>query len=370
MQPIKTQDLIQQHLEILRKLEYKSGLFAASKKDSTTGYDKAWLRDNFYTCLAFEFSGDWQTVKQVYRAILDIFIKHEYKIDAALEEKPKHGYEYLHPRYHPETFDEFWEDWGFKQHDSIGAILFKIGELEAKGTKILETKDDKRVIQKLVQYLDKIMYWADPDNGIWEEDEELHASSIGACLAGLKMIKKYTDVDVSQELIEKGEKILHHLLPRESKRKFVDLALLSLIFPYNVVTPKERDEILQHVEYHLLRGHGLIRYKNDHYYNKNPDGYSEEAEWCFGFSWLAIIYSILGNEKYYEYYLQKAKETINPEGDIPELYYSNTDKYNENSPLGWAESLFIVALYHLNKKSIAEVLPDYAQMRLKSYVGS
>jgi len=50
--------LIKQHLKILKDLQYESGLFAASKKNVKTGYDKSWLRDNFYECLAFEIIED------------------------------------------------------------------------------------------------------------------------------------------------------------------------------------------------------------------------------------------------------------------------------------------------------------------------
>jgi GH15 family glucan-1,4-alpha-glucosidase len=111
--------------QILSDLQYESGLFAASKKGVETGYDKAWLRDNFYECLAFEVLGDYSTVRKTYRAVLDIFKKHEYKIDRAIAKKPEHTHEYIHARYHPETFDEFWEEWGNKQNDSIGCILLK-----------------------------------------------------------------------------------------------------------------------------------------------------------------------------------------------------------------------------------------------------
>jgi GH15 family glucan-1,4-alpha-glucosidase len=345
------EDLLRNHLKILNSLKYKSGLFAASNKKATTGYDKAWLRDNFYECLAFEKIGDWETVLKTYRAILEIFKKHEYKIDYAINKKPENRFEYIHPRYDPESFDEFWEEWGFKQNDAIGAVLFKIGKLEhVKNVQILKSESDMRIVQKLVYYLDSIAYWKDPDSGIWEEDEEIHASSVGACVAGLKMIKTNTKINVPQHIIKMGEKTLHKLLPRESKKKFVDLALLSLIWPYNVVTTKEKNEILDNVAYHLERSRGIIRYKNDHYYNKNPDGYSEEAEWTFGFSWMAIIYEKSGQWDKALDYISKAKETINCKGEIPELYFSNTKRYNDNSPLGWSESLFIVALYRLNKK--------------------
>ena len=81
-------------------------------------------------------------------------------------------------------------------------------------------------------------------------------------------------------------------MPRESKSKFTDLALLSLIYPFNVVSEKMAREIVRHLEYHLERDRGVIRYKNDRYYNKNEDEVSEEAEWCFGFrGWLLFMVS-------------------------------------------------------------------------------
>ena len=345
-QKIDLDKLKKHHLNILKSMQYASGLFAASKKDVSTGYDKAWLRDNFYECLAFEVLGDWKTVKKTYRAILDIFLKHEEKIDCAIREKPDANYKYIHPRYHPETFEEFWEEWGFKQHDSIGAILFKIGELEVDAkVRILESSDDYRIVQKLIDYLSSIEYWHDPDSGVWEENEEIHSSSIGACIAGLTKASEIKRIKVDPELVNKGKAILDNLLPRESEKKFADLALLSLIYPYDVVNREQRKDILKNVEYHLEKNRGVIRYKNDYYYNRNVDGHSEEAEWTMGLSWIAIIYEKLGKRNMAKHYIKKALATITKEGTMPELYFSNTKIPNENTPLGWAESLFIVALH-------------------------
>jgi phosphorylase kinase alpha/beta subunit len=342
--------LIKQHLNILKNLQYNSGLFAASKKDADTGYDKSWLRDNFYECLAFEVIGDWDTVEKTYSALLKVFIKHEYKIDCAISKKPQQKHEYIHARYDPETFDEFWEDWGNKQNDSIGAILYNIGRLvNNHKRKMLKDESHIRIVNKLVKYLESIEYWRDKDSGMWEEDEEVHASSVGACVAGLKEIKKIPEINVPVELIDKGKETLKYLLPRESEKKFVDLALLSLIFPYNIVSKRQRDQILKNVEYLLLRKRGVIRYKNDHYYNKNPDGYSEEAEWTFGLSWLAIIYERMGKKEKAQKFLNMAMKTVTDEG-VPELYFSNSKIHNQNNPLGWSESLFIVALHDMNEK--------------------
>lgn len=346
--------LMQQHIEILAGLQYESGLFAASKKGVGTGYDKAWLRDNFYECLAFEVMGDFETVRSAYRAILDIFKKHEHKIDYAIGKKPEYTHQYIHPRYDPVTFEEYWEEWGNKQNDSIGCILFKLGELEKhKKGMIIENDDDVRVVQKLVWYLSTLEYWHDEDSGMWEESQELHASSVGACVAGLEMVRNIKGVDVPDLLIQKGKDTLKKLLPRESKAKFVDLALLSLVWPYDVVTKSQARAIVAHVEYHLLRERGVIRYKGDQYYNKNEDGYSEEAEWTFGLSWLAIIHEKMGEHASAKAFLDMAKATVSKKG-LPELYYSNSTKFNDNTPLGWSESLFIVALHEVNEKHLSK----------------
>lgn len=350
MPKIDYSELIKKHLTILESLKTPKGLFLASSTDVTTGYDKSWLRDNFYETLAFESIGDWETVEKTYRAILALFLKHEHKIDWAIKEKPVHSYQYIHARFNPETFDEFWEDWGNKQNDAVGCILFRLGELEIRHKRvILKTADHERIVNKLVKYLEAIEYWHDRDSGMWEEDEELHASSVGACVAGLRSIMRLPWAQVPYQLVRRGQRSLNALLPRESERKFVDLALLSLIWPYQVVNHEQAEEILNNVEYHLLRSRGVIRYKGDHYYNRNPDGFSEEAEWTFGLAWLAIIYEKMGNTEKFRKLLEKVVSVDTPKG-LPELYFSNSSEFNENTPLGWSESLFIVAMNSMERQ--------------------
>ena len=329
--------MLTKSIQILKQMQYPSGLFAASSLNVKTGYNLAWIRDNVYAAIGLEAAQRYSDLKKTYRALLDILLKHEHKIDWAIKEKPKHAYQYIHARYDPITMEEIWENWGNKQNDAIGALLFKIGDLECKGIKVIRGENDIRILQKLVYYLQSIEYWHDKDNGMWEENEEIHASSVGACVAGLKKISKV--VDVPAKLIKKGEIALNTLLPRESETKEVDLALLSLIYPYNVVTKEQSDTILKNVEERLVREKGVIRYIGDRYCN-NGNG---EAQWCMGFCWLAIIYKQLNNVEKYAYYFRKTANAMNDKGELPELYYSNTDKHNENSPLGWAQALFVVA---------------------------
>jgi phosphorylase kinase alpha/beta subunit len=350
MPKLSYEQLIKKHLDILKSLQTGKGLFLASKADVPTGYDKSWLRDNFYETMAFEVISDWDTVERTYRAILNIFLKHEEKIDAAIKNKPRHSFEYIHARFHPDTFSEFWEEWGNKQNDAVGCILHKIGELEVHHKRsILKTHDHERIVNKLVKYLEAIEYWHDRDSGMWEEDEELHASSVGACVAGLRSIMRLAWIEVPYQLVRRGQRSLNALLPRESERKFVDLALLSLVWPYGVVSQEQRDEILANIEYHLMRERGVIRYKGDHYYNRNQDGFSEEAEWTFGLAWLAIIYEQIGEHGKAHKLIKDLIAVDTPEG-LPELYFSNSPEYNENTPLGWSESLFIVAMYEMERQ--------------------
>jgi phosphorylase kinase alpha/beta subunit len=340
---------IKRHLDNLRKLITPRGLFLASDQEVTTGYDKAWLRDNVYEALAFEYADEWAIVEKDYHTLLDIFDTHIDKINWATTNKPFESWQFIHARYNPETLEEFWESWGNKQHDAIGAVLYKLADFEQKGHSMLRNEKDHRTVQTLIYYITNVEYWHDADNGMWEEAEEVHASSIGAVLAGLKKWQEVGGKDVDQDAIDRGQAALDALLPRESESKFTDLALLSLIYPYNVVDTKMAATIVENLVYHLAKDKGVMRYKFDQYYNKNDDGYSEEAEWCFGLSWLALAYKQLGDMAKAREYLDKATATVTKDGKIPELYFSHSNEANENTPLGWSESMYVVALYEITQ---------------------
>lgn len=323
---------------ILKSLQYRSGLFGASHETVGTGYNRSWIRDNIYEALGLENVSDYRSVIKTYHALFDVLKKHEYKIDYAIEKKPEQAYQYIHARYCPFSFSEIHEEWGNKQNDAVGAFLFKVAHLKEKGLKVLRNKDDLRIIQKLVLYLNSIEYWHDHDNGMWEENEEVHASSVGACLAGLIAVSSF--VQVPMHMITLGRQALNELLPCESITKEADLALLSLIYPYNIVNQSQRDAIIENVEKNLVRDMGVIRYPKDKYYSFKD----KEAEWTFGFPWLAKIFKDIGNEKKFEHYMKKTHDCMNANGELPELYYGGTKEHNENSPLGWSVAMYLCAL--------------------------
>lgn len=326
--------MINTMIQRLRSLQLDSHLFSASSNTSTH-YDRIWIRDNLYISLGFEAINDKQTVTNIHHALMDLFLKYEWKIDDVIKEKPSEDFKFLHPLY-TTNLEEIKESWGWKQNDAIGGFLFNIGRLWDK-YETIRTAHDLRMINKLVRYLESIKYYEDEDNGMWEENKEIHASSIGACVAGLYAVEEL--IDIPPTLIGHGVRALNRLLPKESSSKKTDLSLLSLIYPYKVVPTNVSKMILDNIEDHLCREKGIIRYEGDEYYEQN----GTPASWTMGYPWMALCYYQLGNIEKYKYYLAKSIECLNDNLEMAELYIE--DKYpNWNCPLGWSQSLMIAAL--------------------------
>jgi phosphorylase kinase alpha/beta subunit len=339
---------IKQRLEKLKELQTPSGLFLAAKCEDT-GYDKVWLRDNFYVALAFQEAGDFETVNQIYHGLLDIMLKHEEKIDWAINNKLEQTWQYIHARYDPNTLCEIFDEWGNKQNDAIGGILFGIGTLEQSGHSVIRDDNDQRIIEKLVRYLASIEYWKCEDNGMWEEYPELHASSVGACMMGLNEINNSDIMRVDSWLIENGRLAMEKdLLPRESKSKFLDMALLSLIYPYDSIDERNIKSYIKYLEYFLMKGRGMIRYKGDRYYNTDTHG-GKEAEWTMGAPWLSICYGMIGDNVNALKYLNLSDSLLYNDM-MPELYYSGEDRPNGNVSLAWAEAMYIIANIRMYEK--------------------
>lgn len=334
---------------MLERIRLPGGLYLASP---SADYSKAWLRDNVYEVLPYVNKAT-PHYEETYGRLLDILRYHEFKIDQMIRKKPTHSDDYIHARFHPETLTEFDEPWGNKQNDATGEILWGIAEGLRHGKQVIRDDRDRRLVQKLVKMLGSLRYWEDPDNGIWEEYEEVHASSIGACVAGLRAIRR-EGWDVPDELIHRGEEALRTLLPRESTTKPTDLALLTLVYPFRVVTPEQRRRIVSDVEAHLLRERGVIRYQGDSYYSPLADDhgrdqpwefyYGTEAEWTFGLPWLSLCHRDMGNHKKADAYLERTAAVEVAPGNLPELFYAGTDEPGPNTPLGWSVAMHILAI--------------------------
>jgi GH15 family glucan-1,4-alpha-glucosidase len=336
--------------EVLDRLRKHHGLYVASPSEH---YSYVWIRDSVYMSLPYmnKRNGKYE---HTYHRLLDLFREYEWKLDILCRQKPRAEWEYLHARYCAEEVREIHEvEWGHVQHDMIGAFLYGIGAGAEQGKRILRDRKDREVLQKLVDYLENVEYWHDPDNGMWEEWREVHASSVGACAAGLEKLKRLGLARVPERLIERGKQTVRGLFPRESRDKAADLAQLSLVYPYRIHTGEEGRQIVARVESRLLRSRGVIRYEGDSYYSTLEAEFGRvlpreryigtEAEWTFGLPWLALCHLELGNEERAREYLERSEEVMVKPGVLPELYYAGTDSANPNTPLGWSSAMYILA---------------------------
>ena len=322
--------------ELLR--EPYSGLYYASLGSE---YRYVWIRDTYYQTKP-NLKTNSPAYIQTYRSLLDYFkglnYKYDNKIDHLIKKPfPLNNIRFIHPRLYPDL-TEITGNWGNIQIDSIGYFFLGISEGIKSGLNIIRDDSDIDIINKLIKVLLKIQYWTIEDSGIWEEANELHSSSIGAILSGLKSLEEI-DFIIPNKLFVEGEKALNNLLPKESNIKFVDLSLLTLIYPFDVITNDIKEIILSNIHEKLEKERGIIRYVNDKYYS-NENG---EAEWCFGFIFLFQTY-LKTDFKLAEKYLFKTIDLLDKNYYLPELFYSKTDNPNINNPLGWGVAMLIIAV--------------------------
>jgi GH15 family glucan-1,4-alpha-glucosidase len=339
--------MVKKSYSILDSIRLPNGLYIASP---SVHYSAVWIRDSLYISLPF-LNKSCDTYQRTIHRLLDLMLDYEWKIDIHIKDRPREAWQYIHAKYDPETVKELdGVAWGHAQHDAVGLLLWSIGEGERRGKQIIRNEHDKQIVQKLVYYLQTCEYWHDNDNGMWEEDREVHASSVGACVSGLNAVSYL--VHVPHELIQNGIEAIGALKGKETDNRYVDMAQLSLIYPHKVYDREAALQILKKVEAKLLRRNGVARYEGDSYYStveqdgrhhSLPHYYGTEAEWCMGLPWLAICYQQMGDYKKAAEYIAQTERIILADGSIPELYYANTDIPNPNTPLGWANALYLVA---------------------------
>jgi len=153
-------------LEGLEVLRDERGVFTAALSDD---YDACWMRDQLYANYCYYYLGDKRKFQEGVRIAFDMFYKSKDKIEAAICNTPDVTHDFIHAKFSSKTLDEITNDWGHHQIDAIGLFLYMIGFAHERKIKVIETEEDKEMLQLLVGYLISVRYWEMPDNGMWEE---------------------------------------------------------------------------------------------------------------------------------------------------------------------------------------------------------
>lgn len=391
---------------ILSRQDWISGLLPASTAVTTHGnYTDAWVRDNVYSilaawglALAYRKVPEQQdrtyvleqSVVKLMRGLLIAMMRQANKV-----EKFKHTQEpldALHAKYNTQTGSVVVGDneWGHLQLDATSLFLLMLAQMTTSGLRIVFTIDEVNFVQNLVHYISRA--YRTPDYGIWERGNkmnhgiaELNASSIGMAKAALEAMVncnlfgkdggQTSLLHVISDDIARTRIALESLLPRESNSKEVDSAVLSITgFPAfavdnSLLREKTETLIVQKLQGRygckrfLLDGHQTLL-EDPHRLHYEPHELKQfmdiECEWPLFFCYLLLNHIFSGNKEQAEEYRQRLESLLVEQYGqklLPELFivpaesiaaeklhpHSQTRIANENIPLVWAQSLYILS---------------------------
>ncbi len=390
---------------ILNKQDWISGLLPASTAVSAHGdYTDAWVRDNVYSILAVwglalayrrvDENQDRtylleQSVVKLMRGLLTAMMRQAPKVEKF--KQSQNPMDALHAKYDTKSGAVVVGDheWGHLQLDATSLFLLMLAQMTASGLRIVFTINEVNFVQNLVHYISRT--YRTPDYGIWERGHkinhgiaELNASSIGMAKAALEALSGFnlfgkeggqaSVVHVISDDIARTRITLESLLPRESISKETDSALLSITgFPAFAVDNQSLREKTEAIICVKLEGlYGCKRFLLDGHQTALEDGHRQyydpqelkqfidiECEWPLFFTYMLLNNLFSGDQTAALRYREKLKNLLveqNGQHLLPELFsvplasiaaekaepHSQSRVPNENIPLVWAQSLYIL----------------------------
>jgi phosphorylase kinase alpha/beta subunit len=416
-------DTYYQHVKavILSRQHPVTGLLPASTAVNEHGdYRDAWVRDNVYSILAVwglalayrKLDNDdgrtyelEHSVIKVMRGLLFAMMQQTFKVEAF--KKSQHYLDALHAKYNTATAGTVVADdaWGHLQLDATSLYLLMLAQMISSGLNIIHTLDEVNFVQNLIFYISRT--YRTPDYGIWERgdktnhgESELNASSVALAKAALEALSGFnlfgmrgsqaSVLHVMPDDIARSRIVLEAMMPRESRSKEIDAALLSAIsFPAFAVedatlVERTRNDIIKK----LSGKYGLKRFLKDghqtvledihrlHYESEELKQFEHiESEWPLFFTYLMLDGCFFTNGEQVKTYAAKLEQVAVERNGIkllPELYYvppealeaerkkpgSQQRLPNDNVPLVWAQSLWLLArMLQDNLVSVFDVDP-------------
>ncbi|MEM8808832.1 MAG: glycoside hydrolase family 15 protein [Cyanobacteria bacterium P01_G01_bin.38] len=387
----------------------ETGLFSASASAGAdyTGYASAWVRDNIHIAHAHYVVGKKAIAVNNIETLLQYFTQHRGRLETIIRagHAPEAVMERPHIRFNGQTLQELDQTWAHAQNDALGYFVWFVCQLTLSGDFRLSA-DHCQLLALFALYFQAIRYWEDEDSGHWEEARKIEASSLGAVVAGLTLLKhaiaqsgfdsqafsfedQTVTVELLEDLISQGRAALNRILPAEciqpGKGRPYDAALLFLIYPLAVVDDTMADQILENVITHLQGDYGIKRYLGDSFWaadyktKLSPESRTidfsddmsardallkddEEAQWCIFDPIVSVIfglkYQATGDPTYLDQqglYFNRALGQLTAEDSsfggfrCPELYYLESGQYvpNDVTPLLWTQANLWLAFHHL-----------------------
>jgi phosphorylase kinase alpha/beta subunit len=413
---------------ILSRQNPITGLLPASTAITAHGdYTDAWVRDNVYSILAAwglglayrrldENAGRTvlleQSVVKLMRGLLIAMMRQSAKVERF--KQTQDPLDALHAKYDTSTGDPVVGDdeWGHLQLDATSLFLLMLAQMTASGLRIVFTTDEVNFVQNLVHYIGRA--YRTPDYGIWERGNkinhgiaEINSSSVGMAKAALEAMNGFnlfgagggqaSVVHVVPDEVARCRITLESSLPSESLSKEVDAATLSVVgYPAFAVEDTALVETTINEVVTKLEGrYGCKRFLRDghqtviedhnrlHYEPEEMLQFEHiECEWPLFFTYLLLYHLFRGNDTQARTYRDKLENLlVAHDGNmlLPELYRVPADRIdaerrnphsqerepNENVPLVWAQSLYILgALIQDGLLDAADIDPLGRRLRI------
>lgn len=391
---------------ILARQDPVTGLLPASTAVNAHGdYTDAWVRDNVYSILSvWGLSVSYnkhkpehhrsfllkQSVVKLMRGLLVAMMRQSDRVESF--KNTLNPLDALHAKYGTHTGLAVVGDdeWGHLQLDATSLYLLMMAQMTASGLRLVYTMDEVNFVQNLVHYISHT--YCTPDFGIWERGNkinhgatEINASSVGMAKAALEVmdgLNLFGNVSSNEAVIHvistdiaRSRFTLQGLLPRESNSKETDAALLSIIgYPAyavedEILLRQTRDKIIKKLsgkygcKRFLLDGHQSCLEDSSrlHYEPAELRQFEHiESEWPLFFTYLLLDALMREDEDAIVHWQEKLQPLfVQRDGQmlLPELYYvpeeaidaekqdpgSQVRLPNENIPLVWAQSLYLLS---------------------------
>ena len=375
--------------EFLLRQHPLTGLLPAGPARNRHGdYSHAWVRDNAFCVLAIWAAGAaarraglpaarWEAATtRLMRGLFEAMRKQADKIERFIASgAPQDA---LHAKFATATGEPVHGDdeWGHLQLDATALYVLLLADMTAAGLDVATTPADLQFLERLLAYIARA--WRTPDFGMWERGDkrnigrpERNASSIALARAALQAATRVAFRDAAglpvflaarpREEDALFEEALRALLPQESLSKEVDSALIAAVgYPgFAAPSPALRAETLAQVRRQLAGVHGYKRFLLDghqcpkeepsrlHYESGELASFAgAESEWPLFLAFEAVDALLTGAASDA---LERLSALSVPAGGwrhVPELFKTEAEgghTPNENTPLYWAQSLYLVA---------------------------
>jgi len=265
-----------------------SAAMAGHEGTGVGGYDNVWVRDNIFLAHALYVTdtdgSGCEAAKDVIASIVTFMLKHAARYDDCISGKADKAdpMQRPHIRFNGTALAENAEFWNHKQNDALGYFIWMRCRLCVDG-KMPMTGDHLRLLGLMAEYLAKIQFWCDEDNGHWEEATKIEASSLGPVVAGIREFQKVLALHPGmmapcsegclELLMARGQEALAAILPnecvQEGKARDADGALLFLVYPLDVVSPEMGRTIVENARAKIMGPIGIRRYNFDSYWCKD-----------------------------------------------------------------------------------------------------